>query len=112
MATRTEPIASASFFITAAQAGPGAESCWVAGLAAGALGGDELLQPADLAFTRVQSVSLQLEGVRVEPLGGPRQRLAQPLPTLLDLAAAALQDPQPGVLVGTPEAPEVQPETR
>ena len=41
-------------------------------------------------------MALQFQGVRVEPLGGPAQHVAQPFAALLDPAAAALEDPQPG----------------
>src|SRR5262245_28856304 len=69
---------------------------WGSGGAAGALRGDELLQPADLAFAGLQTVALQLEGVRVETLGGPGEHVPKALPALLDLAAASLEDAQPG----------------
>src|SRR6266568_2721413 len=35
------------------------------------LGGDQFVQPADLALDRLQAVPLQLEGVAVDPLPGP-----------------------------------------
>ena len=55
-------------------------------------------------------MALQFEGVRVEPLGGPGEHVAQALAALLDPAAAALQDPQPGRLVGAGEEREVHAE--
>src|SRR5690606_41038798 len=73
---------------------------------AGTLICDELLQPADFALTGLQAVALQLEGVRVEALGGAAEHLPQPFPTLLDLAAAPLQDAQPGGPVGAGEERE------
>ena len=55
--------------------------------------GDELLQPADLALARVESVPLEFQRVGVEPLGGPAQRGAQALAPLLDA-------PRPLALLG------------
>src|SRR5690606_34763049 len=77
---------------------------------AGTLICDELLQPADFALTGLQAVARQLEGVRVEALGGAAEHLPQPFPTLLDLAAAPLQDAQPGGPVGAGEEREVHAE--
>src|SRR5690606_40668224 len=53
---------------------------------------------------------LELQGVRVEAFGGAGQDVAQALPPLLDLASAALQDPQPGRPVGAGEEREVHSE--
>ena len=64
-----------------------------AGGAAGAFVGDELLQPADLALTGVEAVTLQFERVRVQALGGPGQHVAQAFAALLDPPAAALNEP-------------------
>src|SRR5690242_8488656 len=77
---------------------------------AGALGGDELLQPADLPLGGLEAVSLELERVGVEPLGGPTQHVPQSLATLLDAAPATLQDPQPGLLIRSGEEREVDAE--
>src|SRR5690606_39389163 len=79
---------------------------------AGTLICDELLQPADFALTCLQAVALQLERVRVEALGGAAEHLPQPFPTLLDLAAAPLQDAQPGGAIGPGEEREVHAERR
>ncbi len=77
---------------------------------AGALVGDELLQPADLALAGVEAVALQFQGVRVEAFGGPAEHVAQAFAPLLDLAAATLEDPQAGRLVGPGEEREVHAE--
>src|SRR5689334_20757246 len=101
MATRTEPIPMCSlslFSSGAAAASTGrrrsAVLCVAAGLAFGhcsrwplgprclrpprlvvslPLGGDQFVQPSDLALDRLQAVPLQLEGVAVDPLPGPGQ---------------------------------------
>src|SRR5262252_4130968 len=101
MATRTEPIPMCSLsFISsgAAAASAGrrrsAVLCVAPALAVGLgsgwplgprrlrpprlavrlpLGGDQLVQPSDLALDRLQAVPLQLEGVAVDPLPGPGQ---------------------------------------
>src|SRR5262245_51795589 len=123
-ATRTEPIASASFIhhgrsgvsgsgiLRIAPVGspssrrPGsaglprraggvrrrAGRLTVTGLAAGALGRNELLQPTDFALASVQPMSLQFERVCVEPFGGAADGLAHAFPPLLDAAPTTLED--------------------
>ena len=105
--------------------GPGLVRGWCGGIAGGcrprrlrvlglrclaALGVDELVEPADLAVHRLQPVPLQLEGVAVDPLPGPRERGPEPFPLLLDGAAAALEDPQARVCGGVPEEREADAE--
>ncbi len=71
---------------------------------------DQLGQPADLAFHRVETVLLQFERVPVQALPGARERRPQAVPALLDPAPAALQDAQPDIRVGLGEEREVHAE--
>src|SRR5262245_14722082 len=70
------------------------------------LGGDQLVQPADFALDRLQAVALQLEGVAVDALPGPREPGPEGLDPLFQPAAPALEDPQPDVRRGQAEEGE------
>src|SRR5215218_580369 len=74
------------------------------------LGVDQLVEPADLALDRVESVLLQLQRVAVELLPGAGQPGPQAVAALLDPAPPALQDPQPDLGVGLGEEREVDAE--
>src|SRR5215467_12963130 len=83
----------------------------VAGLAAGALGCDELLQPTDFALASVQSMPLQFERVSVEPFRGAAERLPHPFASFLYAASTTLENSQARVGVGASEEREVHAET-
>src|SRR6476469_3767221 len=98
MATRTEPIRLLLVRVVRGVGGlvvapGGALSCLCGqcGLA-GPLGDDELVEPAHLAFDRLESVLLELEGVGVETVAGPRDGRADVLEALLEPGAPALED--------------------
>src|SRR5215472_7554314 len=115
MATRTEPIAAASFLMSPLRGvrmrhGLVGGADIYAGRAPGPFGGDQLFEPTDLALTRLEPVALQLERVGVEPLGRAGQDVAQALPALLDPPAPALEDAKAGLLVGPGEEREVHTE--
>src|SRR5260221_4019804 len=113
MATRTEPIPMCSFsysqqalrLIQLAAVSVGVVMCVGHVLARGLrvrapLGSDQLVQPADFALYRLQSVPLQLEGVAVDALPGPCEARAERLDPLLKPAAPAFPDPEPDVCRG------------
>src|SRR4051794_436714 len=59
------------------------------------LGGDQFVQPADLALGGLQPDAVQLARVVVDLLAGARQRRPQALPALLHAATPALEDAHP-----------------
>ncbi|CPZ97064.1 Uncharacterised protein [Mycobacteroides abscessus] len=63
----------------------------------GALGGDQVVEPLHFSFTGFQSKLVQLLGVPIERAACPGDGLAQTLPALLYLPAAAFEDPHPGL---------------
>ena len=69
-------------------------------------GGDQLVEPADLALHGLEAVALELEGVAVELLAGAGDRGAGVRLALLEPAAPALEDPQPDVGIGLGEEGE------
>src|SRR5690606_33294680 len=75
-----------------------------------ALGVDQPVQPTDLALDLLESVTLQLEGVVVEPFTGPGSRLAYLLQPLGESGAAPFQDPHPGLSIGLGEQREAHTE--
>ena len=66
---------------------------------------DQLGEPADLAVDGLERVLVQLTGVAVEPLAGPR-RAAHAVATFLDLAPPALEHLEPDVGAGLGEERE------
>src|SRR5258706_3832733 len=97
MATRTEPIPMCSFSYSQqalrltqlAAVSIVAVMCVGHVLARGLrvrapLGSDQLVQPADIALDRFQSVPLQLEGVAVDALPGPGDPGAESLDPLFE----------------------------
>src|SRR5262245_43120305 len=111
MATRTEPIAAASFisvsplrgfrrrhgFFGVTRSGV-AQIC--AGRAPGTFGGDQLLEPSHLAVARFEPMALHLERVRVQPFGRAGEDVAEPFPALLYPPPPALEQAPPRLLVG------------
>src|SRR5690349_3309364 len=71
-----------------------------------ALGVDELREPADLPLDGLHAVTLELHRVAVHLLLGLLQLVLDPVEPLLETAAPALQDPQPGADVGAAEERE------
>jgi hypothetical protein len=51
--------------------------------------GDQFIEPAHLALAGFQTHPVQLDGVAVDLVSGPRQRGAQPLSTFLDPASSS-----------------------
>ena len=78
--------------------------------AAALLGGDELVEPPHFPLGGLEPVPLEFEPVGVEPLGGARERLPDPLAALFDPAAPGFEDAQAGGRVGAGEEREVHPE--
>src|SRR5690606_40941838 len=62
-----------------------------------ALGGDETVEPAHLALDLLESVTLQLERVLVEPLAGASRGLPDRLQPLREPGAPALEDADAGL---------------
>jgi hypothetical protein len=84
---------------------PGRPFCWVA-----SLDGDELVEPADLTFDRLQPMALELERVGVEAFPGPLKCGPELLQALLQAGAAAFEDAHAGGSIGPREEREVDPE--
>src|SRR5580658_2578492 len=135
MATRTEPMRIAPFLYSSVPepglgggprgvVPPGQQRGRVVGTVPGgttelggglsvrpSLGGDQLIQPANLTLYRLKPVPLQLKRVAIEPLPGPCECGAERLDSLLKPAAPAFQDPQPDVGPGKSEKskPDTEP---
>ncbi|CDZ89816.1 hypothetical protein RHRU231_560070 [Rhodococcus ruber] len=75
------------------------------------LGGDQFVEPADLALTGLEAELMKLTGVAIQRPAGPSDCVAEPFPALLDLAAPALEDPHPRLGGGAAEEGEVHAET-
>src|SRR5580698_752431 len=75
-----------------------------------ALGGNELVKPADFALDRFEPVPLEFKGVAVYSLAGPGRRGPEPLKALLQPAAAALENPHPDIGLSQAEEREVDAE--
>src|SRR6185312_8381535 len=74
------------------------------------LGADELVEPPDLAFDRLQTMALEFQRVSVDPLPGLGDLLADQIQPLFQTRPAAFEDPQADRRVGAPEEGEVDPE--
>src|SRR6476661_10882226 len=74
------------------------------------LGCDQIVEPLHFALAGLQPQLVQLAGVAVKRTAGPRDGFTQTLPALLHLAAAALQDPHPGLCRGAVEEGEMNTE--
>src|SRR4051794_15218908 len=104
MATRTEPIPVFSLIGLL-----GCDTSWTShdtSLCVGydaAFGGDELVEPANLAVHRLEPVLLQLEGVAVELFSRATQGARDLFPAFFEPAAPALEDVEPDVGVGLRE---------
>src|SRR5699024_4939841 len=72
---------------------------------------DQLVEPAHLPFAGLQPELVQLTGVAVDLLLGPRQRGPQPLTPFLHPATPALQDPHAHVGRSTGKERHVDAET-
>ena len=113
IATRTEPIGipSSCFCLVAVSSvadrsfGRGAGEP-VADGSAGALGVDQVGEPAHFALDRLDPVPLQLGGVPVDFLLGHRQLVLHPVEPLLEPGTASLEHPQPDLHVGPAEEGE------
>src|SRR3954469_10469567 len=75
------------------------------------LGRDQIVEPLHFALAGLQPQLVQLAGVAVKRTAGPRDGFTQTFPAFLHLAAAALQNPHPGLGRGAVEEGEMNAET-